>query len=225
MMPTATRRIPLVVTLMVALGALLTSFLSFQLLVRGSDSVILRLMLPDLVGWPFGRYVNPLSIAASIVALLVLSGLTWLFSRLVSRAVLPGRSSAVFFGVWGAMIVAAWISSILRAPFLIAIMRIPMDRADYFWPQLAQFTTTGTTWALTWGWITALVAALMHRAGGARPVSAPLGVMPNQAASPHPYAPTPYPGTAPATLPVPPVLEAGRPPQAPAFPPPAPPSA
>lgn len=223
MIPTANRRIPLVVTLMVMLGALLTSFLSFQLMLSGTASMLRRIPLfQDPVGWPFGPYTNPLAIGTTAITLLVLGSLTWLFVRLVSRSVLPGRSAAVFFGTWGAVIVAAWISGIVRAPLMLAILRLPADELDLYLPQLAQFATSGASWALSWGWIAALVAAFMHRSGRARQ-----GFAPQATTGQHPWAPSPATSYPPAAAPAPahPAEPYPGAPSAQGFPPAAPPSA
>ncbi|WP_349826805.1 hypothetical protein [Brevibacterium litoralis] len=39
----------------------------------------------------------------------LLGALTWLFTWLVVRSATPGRFSAVFFGTWGAIVVAALV--------------------------------------------------------------------------------------------------------------------
>jgi hypothetical protein len=156
-----------------------------------------------------------------LVALIVLVGLTWLFVRMIVRGARAGRGSAVFFGTWGAVIVAAWIAGILRAPLMLIVLRIPAEQTDIVTTQFFQLSTSGVTWNLLWGWLVALVAAVLHRSSRAEipydGAYAPAGA---SDATPQPYGSQPpysahqqYPA-APAQSPYPP--QASNPPHPPA---------
>jgi len=161
-------RAAIIAAIMVGAGALLSGLLNFFMLISNVPAIPRSYFLQDPIGWALTPRFRPMAVVAMFVALLLLVGLTWLFVRMVVRTALPGRAAAVFFGAWGAIIVAGWISGLVRMPLMMAVLRIPTDRIESFGPQLLQFSTVGATWALGWGWVTALVIAMVHRSSGAR---------------------------------------------------------
>lgn len=169
---------------MVGAGALLSGFVGFLFLLWGVPNVPRVFFLQDPIGFALRPNVQPMALVAMLIAVLVLTGLTWLFVRMVARGALPGRGAAVFFGTWGAVIVAAAIAGILRAPLVLSALRIPTDQPDLAMTQFYQIATAGVSWALTWGWLVALVAALIHRAAQA-PLSS--GVDAHPSAQTHAY--------------------------------------
>ncbi|WP_309102068.1 hypothetical protein [Microbacterium sp.] len=156
-------RASLIAAIMVGAGALLSGLINFLMMLSSVPTMPRTFFLQDPVGWALTPQIRPLAVISMVVALLLLVGLTWLFVRLVLRSALPGRAAAVFFGTWGAIIIAGWVSGIVRVPLMIGVLQLPTDRLDSFAPQLYQFATIGATWALGWGWATALVVSLIHR--------------------------------------------------------------
>lgn len=162
-------RASLIAAIMVGAGALFSGLINFLMMLSNVPSIPRTFFLQDPIGWALTPHMRPMAVISMLIALLLLVGLSWLFVRAVLRTALPGRAAAVFFGTWGAIIIAGWISGIVRAPLMIGVLQLPTDRLDSFAPQLYQFSTIGATWALGWGWVTALVVSLIHRAsrGGA----------------------------------------------------------
>ncbi|GAB3599558.1 hypothetical protein [Microbacterium tumbae] len=207
MHPASSTRVPVVAAILVAVGALLSSFAVYQSMLLGIPSTPRAYFLNDPIGWGFvpGFGGFPLAVLGMLLALVLLTAGTWIFVRLVVRSSAPGRGAAVFFGTWGAVIVAAWIAGIARAPLVMARLQIPADMPDVYGMQFNQVVTAGAGWALTWGWLTALVALIVHRAtpgfrqptaDGAAPVAGypvPPAPSPGMAAFPtqHPYGAAP----------------------------------
>lgn len=152
---------------MVGAGALLTGFLGFLFVIWGVDQMPRTFILQDPIGFALRPNPRPLSVVAMFLALLVIVGLTWLFVRLVVRGAAPRRGAAVFFGTWGAVIVASWIAGMVRAPLALAGLGIPAEQSEMLMVQGYQMVTAGAAWGLTWGWLTALVVALVHRSAPA----------------------------------------------------------
>lgn len=186
-------RISLVVTLMVVIGALASGLINFLFMLQGVQDVPRRFVLPDPIGWALTPRPQPILLGAMLLAVVLLGAFVWIFTRLVARGAAPGRGAGVFFGVWGVVIIGAWIGSIARTPLQIISYRLPADMLADYLPQAYQIALSGAMWALNWGWIVALVAALMHRAAGpaatppipGAPYAAPGYVSP---AAPHPQA-------------------------------------
>lgn len=207
-------RVALVAALMVGVGALLSGFVGYLFVVGGVPAFPRVWLLPDPIGWWVGRPGSPLGTVGMLVAVILLTGLTWLFVRMVARGAAPGRGAAVFFGTWGAIVVAGWAAGVARAPLALSALRIPTEQAEMYQSQFFSMSTTGVTWALFWGWVTALVAALIHRASSGTASPAQPGVAPQNAypvaeyghPTPPvaPYPPAPGPQTPPAYPPQPP---------------------
>lgn len=180
-------RISLVVTLMVVIGALGSGLINFFLMMQGLQPVPRIYVLPDPIGWALTPRMDPLLLGAMLLAVVLLGAFVWIFTRLVARGAAPGRGAGVFFGVWGVVIVGAWIGSIARTPLQIISYRLPADMVENYLPQAYQISVAGALWALNWGWVAALVAALVHRAAG-RPaaVPAPGGAPYGGTSTPHP---------------------------------------
>lgn len=159
----AAGRVALVAAIMVGVGAIVCTLINFLAILAGIENIPRIYLLPDPVGWPFyaGR-TDPGRIAASLIGIVLLVGLTWLFVFLVARAAAAGRAAAVFFGTWGALILAGAISSTVRAPILLATFGFPLEQVDLIFNQFIQISNTGVIWGLNWGWLTALVAAIVH---------------------------------------------------------------
>jgi len=164
MNPHPARRTSVVAAILVGVGALLSSFITYLPLLWGLPNVPRVFVLQDPLGFALRPNAQPMALVAMFVALLVLTGLTWIFVRAVARAALPGRAAAVFFGTWGAVIVAAAIAGAARAPLVVIALRLPTEQAEYAMTQYYQIATAGVSWGLTWGWLAALVVALIHRA-------------------------------------------------------------
>lgn len=206
-------RVALVAAIMVGVGALLSGFVGYLFVLGGVPAFPRAWLLPDPIGWWVGRPGSPLGTVGMLVAVVLLSGLTWLFVRLVAGGAAPGRGAAVFFGTWGAIVVAAWIAGVARAPLTLSALQIPTEQAEMYQSQFFSMSTTGVTWALFWGWVTALVAALIHRASAGTGAPAPTatssqGPYPvfGQAHAPSaaPYPPAPGQASAPTYPPAPP---------------------
>lgn len=182
-------RVSLIVAILVGVGALLSGGISFALTLAGMSSFPRYLILQDPIAWAIGPHMHPLRLLAMLLALVVLVAATWLFVRLVARAAAPGKGAAVFFGTWGAVIIAGWLAGIVRTPMQIVAYRIPDSQPEFLFSQISSLSTTGVLWALTWGWIVALVAALIFTARSvAQPVGDPYGGVPG---GPAPGGPTP----------------------------------
>lgn len=167
MNPKPSGRVSVVAAILVGVGALLSGFITYLTLLWGLPNVPRVFVLQDPIGFALRPNAQPVALVAMFVALLVLTGLTWIFVRSVTRAAMPGRGAAVFFGTWGAVIVAAAIAGAVRAPLVIIALRLPTDQAEYAMTQYYQIATAGVSWALTWGWLAALVVALIHRKASA----------------------------------------------------------
>lgn len=161
-------RIGLVAAALVSVGAVLAGLLSYVLTVQGVPSWPRTLILPDPIGWAFVADLRPLRVLAMLLAVAVLVALTWLFVSLVVRAAHPQRAAAVFFGTWGAVTIAALVAGIVRAPFVVSYLQIAVDSSELYTAHFHQISTTGAAWALSWGWVTALVTTLIHGAVGRR---------------------------------------------------------
>lgn len=181
-------RISVIAAIMVGVGALLTSGLNFLFVLWGVPSVPRVYFLPDPAGWALRPRVDPVAVLGMLVALVLLVALTWLFVRWVVRGAIPARAAAVFFGTWGAIVIAGLVTGVVRAPIVLISLRIPADQTDIYQMQFFQIATTGATWGLMWGWIVAIVAALLHRnRTGSAPMGAPYAG--TYAAPPAQYAP------------------------------------
>lgn len=166
-------RVSVVAAIMVGAGALLSGILGYLFLLWGVPNVPRLFILQDPIGFALRPNALPLAVVAMLLALVILIGLTWLFVRLVVRGALPGRGSAVFFGTWGAVVVASCIAGLVRAPLAVAALGIPAEQSEILMIQTFQAVTASASWGLTWGWLTALVASLIHRsAPAAAPVEA-----------------------------------------------------
>lgn len=148
---------------MVGVGALLSGFVGFLFVVWGVPNLPRTFILQDPIGFALRPRPIPLAVVAMFLALIVIVALTWLFVRLVVRSALPRRGAAVFFGTWGAVIIASWIAGMVRAPLALSALGIPSEQSEILMVQGFQIVTAGAAWGLTWGWITALVVALIHR--------------------------------------------------------------
>lgn len=175
---------------MVGLGALLSGLVAFLLTLQGVPNIPRTFILVDPIGFALRPRVDPLAVIAMVLALLVLVGLTWLFTRMIVRSALPGRASAVFFGTWGAVIVAAWAAGVLRAPLVLIVLRLPAEQSEMLQTQFVQISMAGVSWGVMWGWLTALAVALVHRfAAGGSPVTAAQTAPPAASYPPHqPFA-------------------------------------
>lgn len=163
MNPQPANRTSVIVAVLVGIGALLSSLAGYLFLLGGVPNVPRVWILPDPIGWGFGRGGSPLPALGMLLALVVLSGLTWLFVRLIVRGALPGHGAAVFFGTWGAVIIASAVAGVVRAPLTLAFLQIDPAQIEIYQVQFFTISTAGVTWALVWGWIAALVAAILHR--------------------------------------------------------------
>ena len=166
---TATGRASVVAAIMVGVGALASGLINFLFLLAGVASLPRLLFLQDPIGFAIRPNVQPLAVVAMLVALVILAGLTWLFVRMIVRSALPGRAAAVFFGTWGAVIIASWIAGVLRAPLVLMVLQIPAEQSEILMTQFSQISLAGATWGLMWGWLTAIVVALVHRAAAGAP--------------------------------------------------------
>ena len=171
--------------ILVGVGALLSSFGSYLSVLWGLPR---SMVLQDPIGWALRPGIPPLAVVGMLVVLALLVGLTWLFVRWVVASALPGKGAAVFFGTWGALIIAAMVAGLVRAVVMMVTLRIPTDNADLLMAQFQQFSFVTATWAVTWGWIVALVAALVHRGGGSR-TGSPAAVASGQQFAPGGQAP------------------------------------
>lgn len=160
--------VALLAAILVGVGALLSSFVTYLTMLWGISAMPRSMVVQDPLGWALRPAVPPLAIFGMLLVCVLLVGLTWLFVRLVAGSALPGRGAAVFFGTWGALIVASMVAGLVRAIIMMITLRIPTDNADLVMSQFQQFAFLTATWAVTWGWIVALVAALVHRASSAR---------------------------------------------------------
>lgn len=176
----------LVAAIMAGVGALASGLVVYLLVFAGAPAIPRAYILPDPIGWALTPATSGLSLAAMVVAVVVLVGLTWLFVRLIVRSAVPGRMAATFFGTWGAVIVAAAIAGVVRTPLVLTALRIPAEQVEIFQSQFFVTSTVGVTWALLWGWVTALVVTMIHRSGGA---AAPSHAAPATAAA-YPIAAT-----------------------------------
>ncbi len=164
MNPQPANRTPVIAAVLVGVGALLSSLAGYLFVLGGVPNVPRAWILPDPLGWGFGRGGSPLPVLGMLLALVVLSGLTWLFVRMIVRGALPGRGAAVFFGTWGAVMIASAAAGLVRAPLTLAYLQIDPTQIEIYQVQFFTISTAGVTWALVWGWVTALVAAIVHRA-------------------------------------------------------------
>lgn len=152
----------LIAALMVAVGAVLSSAVQYMLFESGANWSMTALVRSP-IGWAVGP--NPVRWISVLLAFVLLVGATWWFVSLVLRSAIPGRAAAVFFGTWGAIVVAAIIVGMVRAP-LFMLLLIPPGASVPFENQLAQFTGVfwePATWVVAWGWLTALVTAILHK--------------------------------------------------------------
>ncbi|MCS3441463.1 hypothetical protein [Microbacterium phyllosphaerae] len=186
MNPNPAGRASVIAAIMVGVGALLSGFVGFLFVIWGVPNLPRTMILQDPIGFALRPRPIPLAVVAMFLALIVIVALTWFFVRLVVRSALPKRGSAVFFGTWGAVIIASWIAGMVRAPLAISALGIPSEQSEILMVQGFQVVTAGAAWGLTWGWITALVVTLIHRSA-----SAPEHVE-REASSSHP-ATTAYP--------------------------------
>ncbi|WP_223625141.1 hypothetical protein [Microbacterium sp. EST19A] len=165
----AAGRASVVAAIMVGVGALASGFINFLFLLAGVESLPRLLILQDPIGFALRPRVQPMAVVAMLVALVILVGLTWLFVRMIVRSALPGRAAAVFFGTWGAVILASWTAGVLRAPLVLMVLQIPAEQSEILMTQFSQISLAGATWGLMWGWLTALVVALVHRTAANAP--------------------------------------------------------
>lgn len=154
--------------ILVGVGALLSSFATYLSVLWGISAMPRSIVLQDPIGWALRPAVPPLAIIGMLLVLVLLMGLTWIFVRLIVASALPGRGAAVFFGTWGALIVASMIAGVVRAIIMMVTLNIPSENSDLLLAQFQQFSFITATWAVTWGWIVALVAALIHRSTSTR---------------------------------------------------------
>ncbi|WP_350352449.1 hypothetical protein ABS642_04820 [Microbacterium sp. A8/3-1] len=187
----AAGRASVVAAIMVGVGALASGLINFLFVLANVASLPRLLILQDPIGFALRPRVQPMAVVAMLVAMVVLVGLTWLFVRMIVRSALPGRAAAVFFGTWGAVIVAAWIAGVVRAPLMLMVLQIPAEQSEILMTQFSQISTAGATWGLMWGWLTALVVALVHRSTNAGPAPYPTTTSP-----PATYPPAPQPPAA-----------------------------
>lgn len=178
-------RASIVAAILVAVGALASSLISFFFLLWGIPNAARTYLLQDPIGWALRPAVQPLAIVAMLLAFVVLVGLTWVFVRLIVRSALPRRGAAVFFGTWGAVIVSALIAGIVRAPLVLSTFGIPAEQSEILTSQFHQIATSGAAWGLNWGWLAALIVALIHRATPAPGAGAPNAGPAHQG---HPYS-------------------------------------
>lgn len=182
-----------VAAIMVGVGALASGLINFLFVLANVASLPRLLILQDPIGFAFRARVQPLALVAMLVALVVLAGLTWLFVRMIVRSALPGRAAAVFFGTWGAVIIAAWIAGVVRAPLMLMVLQIPAEQSEILMTQFSQMSLAGASWGLIWGWITALVVALIHRATPGADAQGEQGAHPYGASAPANYPPAQQP--------------------------------
>lgn len=195
----AAGRTSVVAAIMVGVGALASGFINFLFLLAGVESLPRLLILQDPIGFALRPRAQPMAVVAMLVALVILVGLTWLFVRMIVRSALPGRAAAVFFGTWGAVILASWIAGVLRAPLVLMGLQIPAEQSEILMTQFSQISLAGATWGLMWGWLTAIVVALVHRAA-APAASEPAAVPPHATYPPvQTYPPAPTSSPAPPT--------------------------
>ncbi|WP_435744459.1 hypothetical protein [Microbacterium sp. PMB16] len=191
---TAAGRASVVAAIMVGVGALLSGLINFLFLLANVASLPRLLILQDPIGFALRPRVQPLAVVAMLVALVILVGLTWLFVRMIIRSALPGHGAAVFFGTWGAVIIASWIAGLVRAPLMLTVLQIPPEQSEILMTQFSQMSVAGVSWGLIWGWLTALVVTLVHRSSAGdspNPVGVPAypTTLPAQAYPPAPSAP------------------------------------
>lgn len=177
-------RASLVAAILVGVGAILSAGLLHLLILQGVDAR--RLPVQDPIGWAFGPRPQPLGLAAMLLGLIVLVGLTWLVVRAVVRGALPTRMAAAFFGTWGAVVVASLAAGAARTPLAVAALQIPQQYADVIGQQVTYLVTSNVLWAVFWGWIPALAVTVIHRAAARR---APTGAPQISAADPLRSAP------------------------------------
>ena len=175
--------------ILVGVGALISSFATYLSVLWGISAMPRSIVLQDPIGWALRPAVPPLAIIGMLLVLVLLVGLTWLFVRLIVASALPGRGAAVFFGTWGALIIASMIAGVVRAIIMMVTLRIPTDNADLVMSQFQQFSFMTATWAVTWGWIVALVAALVHRSTSTRQSSPHVAAQQYAPAHQQQYAP------------------------------------
>lgn len=159
---------------MVGVGALASGAINFVFLLANVSSLPRLLILQDPIGFALRPRVQPIAVVAMLVALAILVGATWLFVRMIVRSALPGRAAAVFFGTWGAVIVASWVAGLVRAPLVLVGLQISAEQSEILMTQFSQISVAGASWGLMWGWVTALVVALIHRSAPAAPSVDPL---------------------------------------------------
>jgi len=159
-------RIAVFAAIMVGIGAVLSSLAGYLFVLNGVPTTPRAWLLPDPIGWGFTPRSSPLALLGMLLALAVVVALVWLFARMIVRAALPSRGSAVFFGIWGAVIIASLAAGIVRAPLVLAYLQINTAPADTYQTQFYITSTAGVAWGLVWGWLPALVAVLIHRAAG-----------------------------------------------------------
>ena len=190
-------RVALLAAGLVLVGSLLSGLLEFLLMMASVESLPRAYVFRDPIGWALRPRTVPLQVVAMLVAVVVLSGLVWLFVRLVARAAAPGRAAALFFGSWAAIIVAGLVSGAVRTPILLPTYGFPPDiDQQIIMSTVYNSVTAAPTWALWWGWIAAAVAALVHVASTRRmaavaPVGAPYS--PQQQYPPQQQQYPPYP--------------------------------
>ena len=160
--------VPVVTAILVAVGAILSSYAAYLSVLWGVSALPRALVLQDPLGWAIRPGVSPLGIIGMLFVFTLLVGLTWLFVRLIVASALPGRAAAVFFGTWGALIIASMVAGIVRAIVMMVTLNIPSENSDLLLAQFQQFSFTTATWAVMWGWIVALVAARIHRSSTKR---------------------------------------------------------
>lgn len=143
MNPQPANRTAVIAAVLVGVGALLSSLAGYLFVLGGVPNVPRVWILPDPIGWGFGRGGSPLPVLGMLLALVVLSGLTWLFVRLIVRGALPGRGAAVFFGTWGAVMIASAAAGLVRAPLTLAHLQIDPMQIEIYQVQFFTISTAG----------------------------------------------------------------------------------
>lgn len=157
-------RTALVAAILVGIGAMVSSLASYLAIMAGLPSIPRSYLLQDPIGWALRPRTSVMVVIVMALTWVLLVGLTWVFVKMVARAALPQRAAAVFFGTWGALIIAAWIAGFVRAVATIAPLNYPDGHPEYLITQFFQIPLSGASWALFSGWLAALVTALVHRA-------------------------------------------------------------
>lgn len=149
------------------MGAFVSALANFMFTMWNLPTVPRAFILQDPIGFAFRPNSSPLMVAAMLVGWVVLVALVWVFVWRVAAGSAPGHGTAAFFGTWGAVVAAAAVAGLLRAPLVMTYLQLPSGQADIMQAQFYQLVASTAMWAVTWGWIPAAVVALVVRLSSA----------------------------------------------------------